>query len=147
MFGLVTRRRYEDDLAAARAEAARLRTQRNTAVRDEETARFNRERILHQLAAADAANRRLAGRNQELGARLSALTESDPDYLTALEKRLHRALSFTGRTLAALWTEQHRADQLQQRLDDACGLNDSRVQDGQYWQRTREDQRHKGVSV
>lgn len=52
-FPFVSRRRYAADLTAARAEAGRLREQRDTAVRDEETARFNRERILSQYTDLD----------------------------------------------------------------------------------------------
>lgn len=38
--------------------------------------------------------------------------------------------------------EKKRADQLQQRLDEACGLNDGRVEDGRHWQHTRSDKPH-----
>jgi hypothetical protein len=43
------------------------------------------------------------------------------------------------RILAAYAAEKKRADRLQQRLDDALGLNNYRVQDGRMWQHTSTD--------
>ncbi|MDX3575927.1 hypothetical protein [Streptomyces sp. FL07-04A] len=134
----VSRRRYDDDLAAARAEAARLREQRDTARNDEETARFNRERILHQLAAADAANRRLSGRNLELGARLAQYAEADPEYAASLEARLKRALRAAVRYRSDLREEKRRADTAQNSLDVFLGLDHPAVAAGASWQDRRE---------
>lgn len=115
----VSRRRYEQELAAAKAEADRQRRRAETAAEHAATAVFNRKQVLRQNAELDAANRRLAGRNQALGERISALTEADPEYLAALEQELA--------------AEKRRADRLQERLDDAVGLNDPRVLAGPYW--------------
>jgi hypothetical protein len=134
----VSRRRYDTDLEAARAEAGRLREQRNTAVRDEETARFNRERILHQLADADAANRRLSGRNLELGARLAQYAEADPEYAASLEARLKRALRAAVRYRSDLREEKRRADTAQNSLDVFLGLDSPAVAAGATWQERRE---------
>lgn len=134
----VSRRRYDNDLAAALAEAGRLRKQRDTAVRDEETARFNRERILHQLADADAANRRLSGRNLELGARLAQYAEADPEYAASLEARLKRALRAAVRYRSDLREEKRRADTAQNSLDVFLGLDSPAVAAGATWQERRE---------
>lgn len=138
MFGLVTRRRYEEDLAAAKAEANRQRERAETAEGRTATAEYNREQILHQLAGADAANRRLHGRNLELGQRISKLTDADPEYTADLERRVGRLRRVVARVLAAYAEEKRRADYLQRRLDDVFGLNSSSVAAGSAWQERRE---------
>jgi hypothetical protein len=72
MLGFVTRRRYEADLAAAKADANRQRTRAKNAEKREETAAFNRQQVLTQNAELDAANKRLEGRNRALAERLEA---------------------------------------------------------------------------
>jgi uncharacterized protein YhaN len=127
MFGLTTTRRLRAELAAARAETDQQRRRAEAAEGRAATAEFNREQVLHQLAEADAANRRLHGRNLELGERLSALAESDPDHLAALEQQLANVR----RELAA---EKKRVERLQRRYDDAVGLTRSGIQDSSRWQ-------------
>lgn len=130
MFGLTTTRRLRD----AQAEAARQRRRADDAESNTQTAVFNREQVLRQLALADAANRRLEGRNRELGRRVAALSESDPDYAAALERRVAR-LGKVGRRVLAAWArEQRRADGLQARLDDAVGLSPRGIKDSAAWQ-------------
>lgn len=146
MFGLTTTRRLKAELAAAKAETDRQRERADRNEKRADTAVFNRRQIARQLVAADAANRRLAGRNLELGRRLSALTESDPEYAAALEQRLARALTACARYMDALWVEVRHADRLQQRLDDACGLNDPAVIAGSGWQNTRHDKKTRAAS-
>lgn len=118
----VSRRRYEE----ARATADRLRAERDEAREDRDIAVRNRRQALGQLLNADAANRRLHGRNLELGRRLAAAAEADPDHLADLEQELAAA-----REEAAV--EKRRADRLQERLDDAVGLNDPKVLAGPNW--------------
>ncbi|MFI0268611.1 hypothetical protein [Streptomyces luteogriseus] len=146
MFGLITRRRHEQELAAAKAEAGRQRTRAEGAVSRAITAEFNRGQVLRQLAEADATNRRLAGRNLELGERLSRLAEADPEYAAQLEHRIGRLQKAGKRILAAWWAEKRRADRLQARLDDALGLDDPAVLAGQNWQATRQDGARKVVA-
>lgn len=50
------------------------------------------------------------------------------------------------RILAAYAAEKKRADRLQQRLDDALGLNNYRVQDSRMWQHTRTDKEEGAMS-
>lgn len=142
MFGLVSRRRHNAELAAARAEVDRLRTERDTSVSKLATAVYNREQVLRQNAGLDAANRRLEGRNIELGRRISELRDADPEYAASLEQRVTRLKRVGARLLAAYATEKHRADRLQARLDDACGLNPPAVLEGGAWQARRLDKPH-----
>jgi hypothetical protein len=135
----VSARRHRAELAAARGEVARLRGERDVALGQRDTAVFNREQILRQLAEADATNRRVHERNLELGRRISQLTESDPEYAARLERRVARLLLVGARLLAARDAETRRADVLQGRLDDACGLNTAQIDDGRYWQHNRQD--------
>ena len=127
MFGLTTTRRRRAELAAARAETDRQRTRAEAAEGRVKTAEFNRGQLLNQLAEADAANRRLAGRVEELGRRNSTLAESDPDHLADLEQQL----ADVRRELAA---ERKRVERLQRRYDDAVGLTSSGIKDSSPWQ-------------
>lgn len=139
MFGLTTHRRSNDKISELLDENIRLRAERDAARAERDTAKFNRQQMFRQFAEADAANRRLHGRNLELCMRLSDYAESDPDYLAGLEERLACALRACARYLAAYWVEKRRADRLQRRLDGMCGLNDPAVLAGVDWQKRRED--------
>jgi hypothetical protein len=138
-FPFMLRARHDAELAAAKAETDRQRRRAKTAESHAATAVFNRKQVLRQNADLDAANRRLEGRNLELGRRISQLTEADPEYAARLEQRITRLRHVAARILAKATTETRRADLLQARLDDACGLNSSAVMDGRYWQQTRHD--------
>lgn len=110
----VTRRRHNAELAAVKAEADRLRDERDATVSKLATAVYNREQVLRQNAEQDATNRRSHGRILELGRRLSAVREADPEYAASLERRVAR-------------------------LDDACGLDHPAVTEGAAWQARRMD--------
>lgn len=127
MFGLTTTRRLRAELAAAKAETDRQRERAEQAEAGKATAEYNRAQLLRQLAEADAVNTGLRGRIQELGRRISRLTEADPDYAEALEKQLAAARE-------QLAKETRRADRLQLRLDDAVGLKPGRIEDSSSWQ-------------
>jgi hypothetical protein len=118
MFGLTTTRRLGAELAAVKAETDRQRRRAETAEGHAATAVFNRKQVLRQLADADADNRRLAGRNLELGKRISTLTEADPEYAAGLERRVTRLRTVGKRILAAYKAERQRADRLVSYLDD-----------------------------
>lgn len=134
MFGITTTRRLRTELADAKAETDRQRDRAENALAEAATAKFNRGQALHQLADAGAANRRLMGRNLELGKRLSALTESDPEYAARLERRVSRLLKAVIRVGAIAVAERRRADHLQQRLDDAVGIPKAGIRDSARWQ-------------
>ena len=87
-----------------------------------------RRRLARWLAEADATNRRLAGRNLELGVRLSDYAESDPDYLASLERRIACLQKGVARYLPALW--QSRAE--------VASLTDLAVQANKQLDRTEE---------
>ena len=133
MFGLVSRRRYNADLNAAKAEIQRLRTERDYAVAEAEDFRASAIAAARQFSGADAANRRLHGRLVELGRRLSACAEADPEYAASLERRVDRLKRVGVRILAAYKAEKRRADRLQRRLDDAVGLTPGRIEDSRRW--------------
>lgn len=118
MFGITTTRRMRAELAAVKAETGRQRHRAETAEEHAATAVFNRKQVLRQLADADADNRRLAGRNLELGRRISQLAEADPEYAAALERRVARLRKVGARILTAYKTERQRADRLSSYLDD-----------------------------
>ncbi|MFI1371299.1 hypothetical protein ACH4UY_04715 [Streptomyces longwoodensis] len=134
MFGLTTTRRLRAELDAAKAETARQRERADRATDRASTAEYNRGQVLRQNAELDAANRRLADRNLELGRRLSQHTEADPQYAAQLEQRVERLKQVGVRILAAWHAEQRRADRLQQRLDDAVGLKPGLIRDSGSWQ-------------
>lgn len=84
MFGLMTRRRHNAELAAVKAEADRLRTERDSALAERGAFKASALTAARQFATADATNRRLAGRNLELGRRISRLADADPEYAAVL---------------------------------------------------------------
>ena len=135
----VTRRRHNAELAAVKAEADRLRDERDATVSTLATAVYNREQVLRQNAEQDATNRRSHGRILELGRRLSAVREADPEYAASLERRVARLRLVGVRILAAYAAEKKRADRLQTRLDDACGLDHPAVVEGAARQARRHD--------
>ncbi|MBQ0974517.1 hypothetical protein KBZ00_25815 [Streptomyces sp. RK31] len=142
----VSRSRYEAELEAVNADRERLRGERNQFLDDRNAARAAARTAARQFAEADAANRRLEARNLELGRRVTALAESDLEYAAQLERR-KTSLEKAGRRILAAWRrEQKRADHLQQRLDNACGLNSPAVEAGRHWQATRTDGGRKGVA-
>ncbi|MGW1814244.1 hypothetical protein ACWCQM_11860 [Streptomyces sp. NPDC002125] len=122
MFGSRNRQRIAD--LQVRVEA--LTEQRDAARKD--AAEF--------LGAA----KRTAARNVHLSEQLEAVRPPAP---------LRDALTYTGRiarlarTVAqlrqALTAETRRADRLQARLDDACGITTPAVEEGAMWQHRRSD--------
>ncbi|MEU0671316.1 hypothetical protein ABZ330_00190 [Streptomyces sp. NPDC006172] len=127
MFGLITRRRHEAELAAARAEAERLRDERDQARSLQETAEFNRGQALAQAASVGAENRNLQNWNRELVRRVGELTAAGPEQAAALQRQVDQLL-------AENREEKKRGDRLQQRLDDAVGLKPSGIEDSSRWQ-------------
>lgn len=122
MWPFTTRRerQLQAELDAVTADRERIRGERNQFAKDRDTARYNREQILRQLAGEEAANVRLHGRILELGRRNSELTESDPKYAAQLERRVARLRKVIARLYAGGHAEKLRADRLQKRLDDAA---------------------------
>ncbi|MET8475390.1 hypothetical protein ABZY90_19760 [Streptomyces sp. NPDC006422] len=94
-----------------------------------------RDEALKDAATFRSAAVRVAGRNNRLTAAESR-HDSDLEYMAV---RLDRALRGYVAYRAAHAAEARRANQLQQRLDDACGLNRRDVLDGRHWQANRPD--------
>ena len=134
MFGLITRRRYEEELAAAKAETGRQRERAQAAVNRATTAEFNRGQMLRQLADADTANQRLTDRNRVLKERLIQRAESVPKDAARLQRRVDRLRRIVSRLLEESRRDRRRADHLQQRLDDAVGLTPRQIVDSSIWQ-------------
>ncbi|AQS70883.1 hypothetical protein [Streptomyces pactum] len=128
MFGLITRRRHERETTALRARLTQAIEQRDDARTERNAFRTAAQTSASQFAEADATNRRLSGRVEELSKRNAALAESDPDYLAELEKQL----AAVREQMAA---EKKRADHLQARLDDAlCMPHGGHIEDSGPWQ-------------
>jgi hypothetical protein len=117
----VSRRRYDTDLADARAVSDRLRTQLEE----------SRENAVAWHAAAV--------RTAEQFTDASIVNDCLTRDLVAARRRVRIARSAATRILAAYRRERSRADRLQGRLDDACGLNHPAVEAGQHWQARRID--------
>jgi hypothetical protein len=130
----VTRRRYEEELAAAQAETQRQRERAQAAARRAITAEFNRGQMLRQLADADTANQRLTDRNRVLKERLIQRAESVPKDAARLQRRVDRLRRIVSRLLEESRRDRRRADHLQQRLDDAVGLTPRQIVDSSVWQ-------------
>ncbi|MGV9282166.1 hypothetical protein [Streptomyces sp. NPDC003730] len=115
MFGLVTRRRHNVEMAAVHSYNDALRERCETAEENERAERAARRTVTRQHAELDAANRRLAGRNKELTRRLEDTTEGV--YVAQLENRLQALARGTARWMLTVWSRDRRIGILQQQLD------------------------------
>lgn len=123
MFGT---RRYRQRIADLQARVEDLVEQRDAAEKD----------------AADylGAAKRTAARNVHLSKQLEAARPPAPlrDALT-YTGRIARLARTVARLRQALAAETRRADRLQDRLDDACGITTPAVDAGAMWQHRRSD--------
>jgi hypothetical protein len=136
MLGFVTRRRYETDLTAARAEAARQRKRADNAETSARTWQATAETAARQFAEADSANRRLAGRNNALAERLEAVqtasgfdraqAKATADRIARLQRAVARArhelAAAPARARAEVNAELHREKSAHAALDEQCRL-------------------------
>jgi chromosome segregation ATPase len=107
----VSRRKYERDMADMRDQREQLRAQRDMAARDRDAYQAAARTAARQFAEADAANKRLYGRNRTLNERLEASRDAlgvDSEYVGQLEQRLARALRACTRYRAELVTAPTR---------------------------------------
>lgn len=89
----VSRRKYERDLAAERAEQDRLRSRVLTTEARFDEVEGKRRNLARWLAEAEAANKRLAGRNTRLAELLTTAREAQDDQaIEHIHDRLDRAL-------------------------------------------------------
>ncbi|MFE2073668.1 hypothetical protein [Streptomyces misionensis] len=124
---LVTRRRYENDLAAVDADRARLRVERDQFAKDRDTQRAVARKAAEQFADLDDRYTATVIVN-------TCLTEE----LTAAREQL---ASTDDGWQAKYEAEKKRADRLQERLDDALGLNTPAVAAGTAWRDRRTDKK------
>ena len=141
MFGLVTRRRYDAELAALRSQYEALRERCEGAESREAIERNARRTITHQFTEADEQRTALTLVN-------ACLTDDlvkERQVSGSLALQIHAMAQPLEPDLDAIdWpakyeAEKKRADRLQGRLDDAVGLTDPRVEDGRNWQQNRQD--------
>lgn len=95
-----------------------------------------------QLADFKGAAIRTAGRNTALTEQLETARDTagvDTEYASQLETRLGRALKACARYRAANRQLERDVARLQQRLDDAAGLNTAAMEFGARWQERRAD--------
>lgn len=115
MFGLITRRRYLRDLAAERAETRRVKQAKDSYWQQRDEAMAAARTAAEKFVEADATNRRLAGRNQELTRRLEDSAEGV--YVAQLETRIQALAKGTARWMLAVWSRDRRISILKQQLD------------------------------
>ena len=110
--------RLRAELEAVKADRERIRGERDQFGKDRDAFRYTAENAAHQLASADAANRRLHDRNVELGRRLARCAEADPDYAAALEQRVDRLKKVGARILTAYGSKSAEVTGLAARVDE-----------------------------
>lgn len=135
---IVSRRRYDADLLAAKAETSRMRSERD---------KFAEARDANR-AAARTASRQFTDADEELAATriVNACLTEDVAKERQVNENLARQIHEMADRLRAYervdgtdWqskyeAERKRADRLQKRLDDAVGLKPSRIEDSSQWQ-------------
>lgn len=141
MFGLITRRRYLRDLTAERAETRRVKQVKDDFWQQRDEALAAARTAAEKFVEADATNRRLAGRVEELKRRLDdrgdVVQKRGADlgrldnrfgkleaeyihidgYAARMEVRLDRALTGAARWMTAVWARDRRIAILKQQLD------------------------------
>jgi len=117
----ISRRRHNAELAAARAVSDRLRGERDAARVEKKAFRYAAATGAEQVIDVSIVN--------------NHLTED----LTRSRRQRVIARKAAARILAAYAVEKQRADRLQQRLDQALGLDSGPVTSGRHWQHRRED--------
>lgn len=120
MFGLISRRRHNAELAAARAVSDRLRGERDAARVEKKAFRYAAATGAEQLCDVSIVN--------------NHLTED----LTRSRRQRVIARKAAARIAAAYRAEKARADHLQARLDQALGLESAAVALGAGWQDRRQ---------
>lgn len=123
---LVTRRRHERELAAARAQTAEA---------------------LRQAAEAETAARRTAGRNTHLTDQLDAAHRAaDDGALDAVGRRLDRALRACAAYRQQLAEQGRLVHAQQKQLDELFGLDHPDLAAGARWADRRPDVGRRGAS-
>lgn len=119
----VTRRRYEQELAAVKADRERIRGERNQFAEDRDAHRNAASTAARLYAEADATNRRLADRVKVLTDRLNAAVGPDSVLDAAL---LYRAAYWSAHG-KALWLTAELAEAKLHLTDTRIELEDART--------------------
>jgi chromosome segregation ATPase len=140
----VSRRRHLAEIADARTEADRLRTERDAALEDLEACKTAAATSARLYVEADATITRLTGRNEALGDRLleaQVASGFNPvearrtaERIATLQKAAAAGREEAVIARAEARRERKRADQLQKKYDEAVGLGSARPQDSARWQ-------------
>lgn len=131
----VTHRRHKRVVDDLRAQLTRAIEQRDNARSERNAFRSAAQTASRQFADADAATKRLHGRVEELKRLLAQRPAASTDDTARLENRIKRLRKIVSRLLDERTAETRRADRLQARLDDACGLPArGPIQDSSIWQ-------------
>lgn len=113
-------------IAELEARVRQLADERDDARRDAETERFNNVTMARQVWEADAANKRLYGRNRHLTEQLEQAREAARDgALDEMGRRLDRALHVCARYLDAYHAQCRVNDRLSDQLMGAMGYTDA----------------------
>lgn len=144
MSWFISRRRHDEELAAARAETNRQRARAVKAEARTATEIEARRSITRQHAELDAANTRLTGRNKALGDRLAeaqvangfnpAAAKRTAERIAALQKAAAKAREEAAIARAEMRRERKRGDHLQKELDNALGMPPGGLLDSSVWQ-------------
>ncbi len=140
----VSRRRYREDLADARAEANRQRERAEKADARAETEVEARRTITRQHAELDAANIRLTGHVQALGKRVleaqvaagfnPAAAKKTAERIAALQKAAAEGRDEAAKARAEAKRDRQRVKHLEKELDNACGMPPGGLLDSAVWQ-------------
>ncbi|MEU0808744.1 hypothetical protein [Streptomyces sp. NPDC005970] len=141
-----SKRRLREERDDLRAQLNRMRERAETAESTVETEQFARNTMARQFAEADAANRRLHGRNVRLTEQLERAHEAAQDgALDEMGRRLDRALRACARYRTEADGQARLIRSQQDLLDRLYGLNDPDVIAGEHWQHRRIDKLGKGL--
>jgi hypothetical protein len=139
---IVSRRRHEADLAAAKAETARQRERADRAEDNAKTWRAAQQVAARQFSEADAANKRLAGWNTALATRLETAQVGggfDQAGACRTAERIARLQKAVARARTEAAEERAARTALQKQWDGVFGLDDDpAIAAGTGWQDRRE---------
>ncbi|MEV5770128.1 hypothetical protein AB0L49_02490 [Streptomyces antimycoticus] len=133
-------RRLREEKADLRAQLDRMRERAENAEATVKTERNARGIVVRQFCEADAANKRLHGRNVHLTEQLERAREAAQDgALDEMGARLDRALRACARYRAEVDGQARLIRNQQQLLDTFYGLDTPAVAEGEHWQQRRHD--------
>ena len=146
-FPFVTRRRYETDLAGAKAEASRQRRRAERAEEKAATEVAARREITTLFMELDTEHDKVVHRTAALCTELEELRDAagieaqarrQAERIARLQKEVARAREELDEERKNSGALNRQVTALQKQVDDALGLNDPKVAAGAAWQDRRE---------